>query len=365
MKLEAERSLRPQNDKLLAKEKLTSSVVLMRTMSMPSSMRSTSSGWRWCPTAPSLLRTASRPLASTFSYLLAWANMMLERCRRPPEPMWRHKRPAMRRTPTIKMTIKLKIILSRQERPPAPWHRKYLCDPFDSFTGSVTTRWWSSIREMWKSITLRLNCNLPKCWLYREEPPLLWPLWCCMVITVVVGSDEHELVVEGDSGGSCLMLSRTWCPLAAVFKVGDVMTATLECETVYWCLTSSPFPVSPLSSTLTVLFLFAGNRCSVVVWCVDVKGWMGAGSWLLGEQWQMYKLCWQWLCILTTTRAALTLLTRIQCSRTLNRGNFALIDCSRDDEHAPGASSSESRLISRDDSAYSAEGSSVDGKLFV
>ncbi len=45
-------------------------------------------------------------------------------------------------------------------------------------------------------------------------------------------------------------------------------------------------------------FFFAGYRCRVVVWCVVVvTGWMGDGSWLLGEQWQMYKLCWQWLCI--------------------------------------------------------------------
>ena len=41
----------------------------------------------------------------------------------------------------------------------------------------------------------------------------------------------------------------------------------------------------------------AGKRCNVVVWWVVVKGWIGDGSWLLGEQWQMYKLCWQWLCI--------------------------------------------------------------------
>ena len=59
---------------------------------------------------------------STFSYLLArppdeeGVNMRLDSLRSPPEPILKHTVPKTKSTPTMKMTIKLKIILSRQDR---------------------------------------------------------------------------------------------------------------------------------------------------------------------------------------------------------------------------------------------------------
>lgn len=50
------------------------------------------------------------------------------------------------------------------------------------------------------------------------------------------GIDEQELVVEGDTEPS----NSLPLDLLLLLIVGDVMTATLECETVYLCLTNSP-----------------------------------------------------------------------------------------------------------------------------
>ena len=52
---------------------------------------------------------------------------------------------------------------------------------------------------------------LPKCWLYRVNDPLFpFPLLhCCIVITVVVGIEEHELAVDGDTDASSLLFTFT------------------------------------------------------------------------------------------------------------------------------------------------------------
>ena len=117
-------------------------------------------------------------------------------------------------------------------------------------------------------------------------------------MTVVAGIEEHELAVDGDTESSPSevvlfllpffpLLSITRTPLLAPFNVGEVMTATLEWETVYLCLLRSPLPVNstadamgaavvplrrvaaaPLRLSLFTLvdpFRLAGNLCSVVV----------------------------------------------------------------------------------------------------
>ena len=83
---------------------------------------------------------------------------------------------------------------------------------------------------------------------------------------MVVGKEEQELAVLGEaelitpsSGCDILLVNVLMC------IVGEVMTATLECETYTGCLTNSPL----LSTvTLTFPFLLAGKRCKVVV-CVN------------------------------------------------------------------------------------------------
>ena len=89
-----------------------------------------------------------------------------------------------------------------------------------------------------------LNIFLPKCWLYRVIEPFPFPplAHCCIVITVVVGIEEHELAVDGDTEAkSWLTFTSRWFNelfwlnelfsrvLSTWFKVGEVFTATLKC----------------------------------------------------------------------------------------------------------------------------------------
>ena len=84
---------------------------------------------------------------------------------------------------------------------------------------------------------------LPKCWLYRVIEPFPFPplAHCCIVITVVVGIEEHELAVDGDTEAkSWLTFTSRWFNelfwlnelfsrvLSTWFKVGEVFTATLN-----------------------------------------------------------------------------------------------------------------------------------------